>query len=279
MLSTYLPSESEAWPWKANDAPQDFRGDDLYSYIDGGAEIYREYGFVEVLVQEYKNQEGKALSLEVFQMTSPESAYGIYTFKRSTRGQPFDVDAAEGQLEDYYLNVWKGRFVVTITDYGRNPENRRNLVGLALAVSKKIPDHSALPSLVSELPQTGLIQTSIRYFRGYLGFMNNYASPGAESFHFKEGVKGEYRSGASLFILKNPSKDESVKSFSAVVKAFRSTSSFRKFKLSSPLDLRALDDRGKLVSVRVVEDELLVCLEDTDGSEASKLFTKFGQDR
>ena len=87
-LRSYLPSGQEAGEWKADGPPQEFKGEDLYLYIDGGAEIYREYGFEEVLVQEYRDREGKGLSLEIFRMTSPESAYGMYTFKRSSRGTP-----------------------------------------------------------------------------------------------------------------------------------------------------------------------------------------------
>jgi hypothetical protein len=119
-LRSLLPAGQEAGGWKEDGPHQEFKGEDLYLYIDGGAEIYREYGFEEVLVQEYKNREGIRLSLELFQMTSPESAYGMYTFKRSPRGAPLEI-GAEGQLEDYYLNFWKGNFLVTITGQDGNP--------------------------------------------------------------------------------------------------------------------------------------------------------------
>ena len=270
-LRSYLPSEKEAGEWKADGPPQEFKGEDLYLYIDGGAEIYREYGFAQALVQEYKNREGEGLSLEIFQMTSPEGAYGMYTFKRSAQGTPIAVEA-EGQLEDYYLNFWKGHFVVTITGYDKDQKGRQGLLGLAHVVSKKIRDYSAPPLLVAELPQADLIKTSIRYFRGYLGFMNNYLSLAKEEFRFQEAVKGDYSSGASLFILKYAGEGESRRTFSSVEKAIMANPKSREFTSRGPLYFRMLDDRGKFVSIRMVKSYILVCLENTNGNEASSLF-------
>jgi len=272
-LMSCLPSEKEAGGWKSEGSPQGFKGEDLFLYIDGGAEIYREYGFVQVLVQEYKNREGESLSLEIFQMTSPESAYGMFTYKRSARGERIEV-GTEGQFDDYYLNFWKGHFVVTITGYDKNPKIRQGLLGLALAVSNRIQDYSAPPSLVAELPQPGLIKSNIRYFRGYLGFTNNYPSLGRESFRSQEGVRGDYSSGATLFILKYAGEDESRKNFSDVKKAFTSSPKSREFKSMGPLYFRVLDDRGKSVSIRSLKSSILICIEGTGGDEASRLFEK-----
>jgi hypothetical protein len=268
---SYLPSEKEAGEWKTDGPPQGYKGEDLFLYIDGGAEIYREYGFVQVFVQEYKNQEGKGISLEIFEMRSPESAYGIFTYKRSARGERIDI-GTEGQLDDYYLNFWKGHFVVTVTGYDKGPKSRQGVLGLAFAVSKRIQDYSAPPLLVAELPRFGLIKDSIGYFRGYLGSMNYCPFQGRESFGFQEGVKGDYSSGASLFILKYASEEGSRESFSAVEKAFKSNPKFREFKSMGPLYFRMLADRGKSVSIHAVNSYVLICLEESGGDEASRLF-------
>ncbi|MCK7482485.1 MAG: hypothetical protein M0C28_39200 [Candidatus Moduliflexus flocculans] len=57
-LRAYLPSDGAAPGWTQDGEPQEFEGEDLYTYIDGGAEIYQEYGFRRVVVQDYRNAGG-----------------------------------------------------------------------------------------------------------------------------------------------------------------------------------------------------------------------------
>jgi hypothetical protein len=67
------------------------------------------------------------------------------------------------------------------------------LLELARAVAGKIQGTSRRAHLVAELPQIRLLNTSIRCFKGDLGFMNNYASLGKEAFRFQERVMGDFR--------------------------------------------------------------------------------------
>lgn len=260
-LRSLLPSGQEAGEWKADGPPQEFQGEDLYLYIDGGAEIYREYGFEEVLVQEYRNGEGKGLSLEIFQMTGPESAYGMYTFKRSPRGASIEI-GAEGRLEDYYLNFWKGNFLATITGQDESPETTRGLLELARAVAGRLQGPSDPAPLVAELPLAGLKDAGVRYFMGYLGFMNNYPSLGKEAFRFEKGVRGDYSSGASLFILSYPNEETLRQGFPAIAQALKSDLRTREFRPGEGLSFDLTDDRGKLLSLQAAGDLLLICLED-----------------
>ncbi len=277
-LRSLLPSGQEAGEWKENGPPQEFKGEDLYLYIDGGAEIYREYGFEEVLVQEYRDREGKGLSLELFRMTSPEAAYGMYTFKRSLGGTPIKI-GAEGQLEDYYLNFWKGNFLVTITGQDESPATSKGLLDLARAVTGKIQGPSDPASLVAELPVPGLIHSSVRYFKGYLGFMNNYSSLGIKAFRFEEGVRGDYSSGASLFILSYPSEEALRQGFPAVQRTLKGDPRAKELNSGEGLSFNVIDDRGKLLSLHAVGNLLLICLEDRNAAgNARGLFEAIRKD-
>jgi hypothetical protein len=278
-LRSLLPAGQESGAWKEDGPPQEFQGEDLYLYIDGGAEIYREYGFEDVLVQEYKDREGIRLSLEIFRMTSPESAYGMYTFKRSPRGTRLEI-GAEGQLEDYYLNFWKGNFLVTITGQDKSPATGRGLLELARAVAGKIQGPSDPARLVAELPRPGLVDASVRYFKGYLGFMNNYSSLGKEAFRFEEGVRGDYSSGASLFILSFPNEEALRQSFPAIERAIKNDPRAKEPNSDEGLSFNVTDDRGKLLSLQAVRNLLLICLEDRAAADnARELFEAIRKSR
>lgn len=270
-LKAFLPAAAEAGEWKIDGEPQEFRGDDLYLYIDGGAEIYEEYGFVEVLAQEYKNAAGAGLSLEIFRMKDPAAAFGMYSFKRTAKGERLAV-GAEGQLEDYYLNFWRGDCLVTVTAYGGDGKSRDGLLLLARAVAAKIEGAGAAPGLVGELPTDGLIGTGTRYFRGYIGFMNHYPSLGAEAFRVQEGVRGDYVSGASLFILRFGSSGEAAGIFAEAAKAVQADPKGKEFQAAGPLEFSALDDKSRRLTVRAAGRDILICVEPAAASEAAKLF-------
>ena len=54
---------------------------ELYGYIDGGAELYREYGF-ERLATQTLTQDSHSLQIETYRMISAEAAFGMFSVSR-----------------------------------------------------------------------------------------------------------------------------------------------------------------------------------------------------
>lgn len=57
---------------------RNFEGDALYGYMNGGSDLYLEYGFVSLNVQEVK-YEGFEYTVETFTMADEFAAFGIYS--------------------------------------------------------------------------------------------------------------------------------------------------------------------------------------------------------
>jgi hypothetical protein len=57
---------------------QIFDGSSLWGYINGGADIFLEYGFDKLLLQEIESG-GLKIKIELYRMISPSSAFGIYS--------------------------------------------------------------------------------------------------------------------------------------------------------------------------------------------------------
>ncbi len=199
-LRALVPAAQAVAGWSRDSEPQEFVGDDLYTYIDGGAEIYHEYGFSRVAVQDYKNAAGKSVSLEIFEMKTPEAAFGMFTFKRSGQGKAVPLGSG-GELEDYYLNFWKGRFLVTLTGFDAEAATLEGLQSVARAVDAKIAGSAKIPGLVGVLPAEGLVDGSVKYVKGLLGLNNIYPFYTARGLTFTEAVRGLYGSGETLMIL------------------------------------------------------------------------------
>jgi hypothetical protein len=58
-----------------------FDGKSLYGYMDGGAELYREYGFIDLTVQEMRVNDQQLL-VELFRMSDPLAAFGVFSVSR-----------------------------------------------------------------------------------------------------------------------------------------------------------------------------------------------------
>ncbi len=199
-LHVYLPAGNAVEGWVKDGEPQEYEGEELYTYIDGGAEIYQEYGFRRVIIQDYKNAKGRSVSLEIFEMETPAAAFGMFSFKRSGSGKTVTLGAG-AELEAYYLNFWKGRFLVTLTGFDEAPETIAALTAVAGIVDSKIPDTGETPGLVGALPEKGLKPGSVKYLKGLLGLSNITSFATARGLSFTEAVRGVYENGATLLIL------------------------------------------------------------------------------
>jgi hypothetical protein len=199
-LRAYLPADGAAPGWARDGEPQEFEGEDLYTYIDGGAEIYQEYGFRRVVVQDYRNAGGRSVSLEIFEMDSAAAAYGMFTFKRSGKGRSLGLGGG-GEIEAYYLNFWKGRFLVTLTGFDEAPDTVDGLAAIGRIADSKLPDGGETPGLVAALPAKGLRPGSVKYLRGLLGLNNIYPFYTARGLGFTDAVRGLYDSEETLILL------------------------------------------------------------------------------
>lgn len=265
-----LPRPAELPGWEKDGEPQYFAGEDLFHYIDGGAEIYFEYGFKQVIVQDYKARTGGRMSLEIFEMDSPESAYGIYTFKTSRNGEPISV-GDDGQLSDYYLNLRKGPFLVTITGLDPSSGDRETLLTMARSVEPKIGPAAARPILVSRLPPNGLEAQSVKYFKGALSLFNSYPFFRTDVFAFSAGVMGEYTPGYSLYIFEYPDGATAESRFAEAGRSFAAGERYREFTEGSGI-IQVQDNRGKRIFGTVKERYVLLLVGGDDEAAAAEIF-------
>lgn len=207
-LAGALPRDGEAAGWAKHKSMQRYEGEALYEYIDGGAEIYHEYGFEQVVVQDYVSEEGKSVSVEIFLMTSPAGAYGMYTFKTDSKGKWIRI-GTDAQLADYYLNFWKGRYLITLTGFEDTEETRQGLLDIASKVDSNIREEGEKPEIVSLLPEEDLAAQSQKYFTGILGLRNSHPFFDLHVARFEQGIKGDYSGGFSFFLFRFRGENES----------------------------------------------------------------------
>jgi hypothetical protein len=258
-LLSVLPADGAVPGWSRDGAPQEFVGEDLYTYIDGGAEIYREYGFRRMVVQDYQNSAGRSVSLEIFEMATPAAAYGIYTFKRSGQGRIVPLGSGT-ELEDYYLNYWKGRFLVTLTGFDATTPTIDGLLAVAGAVDKKLTEGAGAPDLVAALPGEGLRPQSVKYLKGLLGLNNIYPFYTARGLAFAEAVKGDYEEGAFLIVLDYGSPEARVKAWAELEAFLQGGDRFKKAEVRGPAFPLYVDGKGRYAAFAETGNRLIVAV-------------------
>ncbi len=179
----------EIGTWKTAGPPEIYKKDGLYGYIDGGAELFLQYGFEALSVIRYAGSAGpaaeKEIVFEVYRMASPADAFGVFSLKREGDERISPEVEAVHWLTASQAALAKGNFYINITGVGATEEE---IESFAAAASKKIGAASALPQELSLLPSAGRIQGSERYIRGKLAAVGESPLLDRDFWGFGEGT-------------------------------------------------------------------------------------------
>jgi len=159
-----LPGDNFFPGWKRSEQPAIFIKADLFNHIDGGAELFLEFGFEKAAIQHYKKGSAE-LTLEVYEMELPESALGVYLMKCG-RETPFPEIPARNSSEAAQATILRGRHFILINNFGGGAELQQAMIALAKAVLAKIPDVPASGRLFELLPSKDRLPGSERLIRG-----------------------------------------------------------------------------------------------------------------
>ncbi len=159
-----LPPSNLAKGWVRSRPAKVFTSSDLYGYIDGGAEIFLEYGFERLTVQQYVSGKTGEITLEIYRMTDPVAAQGIYLMKCGEEHR--DSSFAEiHTLSKYQMLVRRASFLLNLTN--RDGDARAVPVMLAFCryITGKLGPNGDL-RILDLLPREGMVSHSLRIFRG-----------------------------------------------------------------------------------------------------------------
>lgn len=267
-LDNLLPRNNEFAGWVADGEPEVAVGEDLYLLINGGAGIYHEYGFKQAIFQRYTNEKVGALNLEIYEMDSPQAAYGIYTFKTGNEGRPINT-GREGWLESYFLNFWKAKFLVTITGLTPDTDMTENISKMAEVVASKISGPSEKPSLVSYLPLDNLPENGISYLKGNLALFNHYFFDTKNIFGFSDGVIGQYEN-FSVFIFRYKNGEDAQIWYELARSSLNQNTRFSDFLVRDTL-FEMNDPDNRRLRIKPYQNLIVIVL-GTTAKQADKLF-------
>ncbi|MEW6654266.1 MAG: DUF6599 family protein [Bacteroidota bacterium] len=149
-----------------------YSGDALWGIINGGADIYLEYGFDKLLLQEVE-WNGINFRVEFYKMIKPTSAFGIFSVSHFKCGRQ-DTLSKYVCITPFQVQCALGRFYISIAnDKGNNEAEQLtiNLFEKVLAKGKdklfEIPDRFTKPEFALQLQ-------NLKVIKGALGFQNGF---------------------------------------------------------------------------------------------------------
>jgi hypothetical protein len=184
-----LPASNHFKNWSIKDSVEVFKGENLFSYIDGGADLYLEYGFDEVATCKYVNFAATSIHVEIYRMTSDSAAFGIFTINSSEKGKTVSF-VNKALLYDYYLDFWKGSFFVRCSASRKDSAVMDTLMLFAQLVDGNIRDKGKEPGLTYVLLVENMEFNNIKYIRGLIGLGNVFNFGHGAIAGFSDGVVG-----------------------------------------------------------------------------------------
>jgi hypothetical protein len=148
----------------------DYEGEALFDYINGGAELYLSYGLAGMTGCKYNGEGLPQVTVEIYGMTSPANAFGVYTQSRDREESEYGQGSQ--RYKDFII-FWKDKYYVLITTQKATPESEKALLHLASLVDRAIPGTGRRPAIVDALPQKDLVPGGYLYFHHYV-WLNAY---------------------------------------------------------------------------------------------------------
>jgi len=205
-----LPDDNFVVGWTTSGKTLRFVGSDLFNYIDGGAELFHEFGFKELLVQGYRQKDNEML-LEVYQMDSPEAALGVYLMKCGAEN-PIEKIDARNSGNKYQFTVVKGAYFILVNSFAGDEKLMPVMTTLTRQTLKFIPNEKPV-NIFETLPGENLIPGSELLIRGPYGLQPIYT--------FGEGdmlqLNGE------IFAVIGDYKDDELGSYKQIIINYKSS--------------------------------------------------------
>jgi hypothetical protein len=201
----------------ANSPQKPHEGKALYDYINGGADVYFDFGFKTCYARNYSSLSDKEsdIVVNVYDMGKSLHAFGL--FRKMADGDSIARGVgAEYVKRDRDIYYWMDRYFVEIID--KSAKQVGHYQKLGKIISRSIRGTKDFPAELKWLPEIYRVQGSMRFHKEYFlsrSFLKNVCS-------------AEYREeaiGGTLFILKADSSEEAIGIFKKLSDLYKESKS------------------------------------------------------
>ncbi len=268
-LRLAISGDGKVSGWKLVSPINTYNREAVFDYIDGAAELYFAYDFRVVAAAEYQNGQ-TSIMVDVYDMTSPEGAFGIYSLNRY-QGANYVSIGNEGILSGAALDFWKGNYFCKVYSFDMSEKYQADVKNFGNALASEIKEAGSEPSIINTLPQNGLIPKSAKFFTKKLGMDNIHFISQENLLELSSDTKGvvaDYElenQKLQIFFIQYPSSDKANSAFKAYGEFLKESSSSE----VTQENLNIFKSNGKFTGL-YLKDQILLGFWDADTRETAE---------
>jgi hypothetical protein len=266
-------SDNPVANWKLASPVQIYDKKTIFDYIDGAAEIYFAYDFNKVASAEYKNEQ-TSIIIDVYEMLSPDSAFGIYSLNRYQDANYVNI-GNEGLLTGTSLDFWKGKYYCKTYCFDQSLVYQKDVSEFANRIALKIKEPGEEPAIIKKLMPKDLIAKSAKYFTRKLGLDNIHFVADENVLELSgetKGIVADYNLSGNrypLFIIEYPSTEKAQTAFQSYIKYLSEKSKPVALDASSDNKAKMFELDGKFSFVKI-DGQMLSGFWDIESLEVAK---------
>ena len=255
-LTVFLPEKDELPGWVISGDVLEYEKEDLISMLDGGAALYHEYGFKEVMTVNFSNNEGKAINLHVYRMKYSFASYALY-LQKSVGSEKMKEIGNDGFVSDYSLGFWKHHYFAIVNSNQAGIEISKGMEDIARIVESRIKNSGKWPDIISKVDND---VGKVTLIRGKISLSNVYFFSTKDVFRAQEGVAYE-KDDLIEIILKYSSNYESIQRLGEVAGVLSRERRFNQFRMTGDYSFEMYDLQGNNIEIEAEGRYLLIDIE------------------
>lgn len=167
-LSRLLPARLAETGFTRASEIRTFVGNSLWEYIDGQAELYYQYDFVDVATSNYTRDDIE-FEVDIYRFATADGSYGIYSMFRNPADNVIQI-GVEGFISPGWLVFVKDVYLVKLTGFDESEESNTAIVDLAETFEGMLTGKVEKPAAFGQFPPDNIINKSDKYYaESFLG--------------------------------------------------------------------------------------------------------------
>lgn len=242
--------------WEQSYEVQAYEGDDLFFLINGGADLFLEYGFRDVAAVELQHPTDGKLYIEVYRMASDSAAFGVFSLRKGS----LKIEVNPGPWVVYgedYLHLWQGPFYVSVSATGLSNHNKlKAFASLVARMQERATAQNLAPPLFTEYRNEEML--SAIYLLGPLALNNVYHFGSGNMLKIQEALAIE-KTHHQEIILAYPDEMTAKMVFFDFIAYLETSGRFSDYREEGELYL-AKDPRGKTMIASLDKQKIILAI-------------------
>jgi hypothetical protein len=174
VLSSHGYSQESLFPqipgWNITQDDPVYTSNNLWDIIDGAADLYLEYAFVDLHIARYINSDSLEVKAELYRHGSDADAFGMYSQERDS-GYNFIQLGVQGYLQQGVLNFLTGSYYIKLSTYQTGSKAQDAMLMIGRKLVEQLRQNNSMPKHFMIFPGKGRLRNSEQYVaRNYLGY-------------------------------------------------------------------------------------------------------------